>query len=956
MRFPPFRPCPQHEPLRATKLSLGSAAPAVTRYAAAGLALALMSSTVLAQTLADHDHTVWTEQQGLAAEVFSITPVPNGMLRIRTTVGNQVFDGVEFHSPVRTPAGAPYVDPADLVGQLSPSGAVYYIDPNTLRLMERRQGVTAAVEDKDGIGWWTRFVFDSRGIGWYFKEGGVFRLEGHQVRALDESWGIPSGLHASYRPVIDAQDTVWFANPDRLYRLPRDARRFEPVNIAGCDRPAFAPDGALWCSSAAGLSVVTFHNGVPARRQFLSTKAFGPMLFDSRGGFWVRTPAGLAHAARWQTVLAPGGIKALLSDALTPAQGLSSLSINMIFEDAGGTVWVGTSTGLERFRPPRFLRAAFPHHPPAGNVRPDPDGGFWLAPDSGPLLHLSDDGAAPVPAIQDVATIRPAPNGRLWVATRDALWRRDAGGTFDKMSVPGLSSRGRVHQIAEDDTGAVWLQAGYQLLRWSQGQLAPFTGPSAPPSEGRYVMVHDRQGQLWFVSNEREGPYVLRHGVFRKLQSRAYADTMAQGWVAAVHGARVWVGGRTGVGAFEGDEFRPLKSRGDVLKAITGIVETHEGELWMYGLSKVFRLSAEQVKAGLRGDTIEPEVLDRRDGLRGTNDRLYAPTLTQDASGRLWVSTNEGVFWIDPRGRRTAPPPPVTMVGALRSDADVRPVDGRVQVSAASVRVQFSFAAAALSDGDDVHFRYRIPGIDTDWQEVGTRRTAEYTQLPPGRHRFEVMARHRAGIWPATPSALDFEVLPAWYQTWWWRLLVAVFAVGLLWWSHRLRVTVLNRREQTRMRAILTERERIARELHDTLLQSMQGVILDFQSVASTLPDHDATRRSIETRLDDADRLLEEARHRVRDLRGGAVNPGCLRAAFEDAAMQLADTAQVSVTDRGRPRRMRPDAQDRLYLIGREALLNAVVHGKGSPITVELDFGMHRFVLRVRDQIGRAHV
>ncbi len=914
--------------------------------------LALCTPAAFAQTLADHEHTVWTERQGLAAEVFSITQVPSGMLRIRTTVGNQVFDGVSFHSPSRAPGGGPFVDPADLVGQLSPTGAVYYVHPDTLRLMRRFQGHTTAVDDPDGIGWWTRFVFDSRGIGWYFKEGGVFRLEGDQVRALDDSWGLPKGLHASYRPVIDAQDTVWFANPDRLYRLPRDARRFEPVEVAGCERVATAPDGGLWCAGPRGLAVITLKDGRLIQHRVLSTQAFGPMLFDSRGGFWIRSSAGLAHAARWQDVLAPGGVQALLADSMTPAHGLASLSINMIFEDGDGNVWLGTATSLERFRPPRFQRAALPAYAGAAHFRPDPAGGFWVGPDSGPLMHV-EAGAGPVarvlfPQIRDVATLQYGPGGRLWVATRNALWRKDVGAAFEQVEAPDLSQRGRIHQVAEDDTGAIWLQAGYHLLRLHRGQLAPFDGPQAPPSDGRYVMVHDAQGQLWFFPNERQGPYVLRKGVFRSLDNKAFAQTMAQSWVAAVHGRRVWVGGRTGVGVFEDDEFRPLKTQGDALKAITGIVQTPQGELWLFSLSKLFRLTAAQVAAGLRGEPVEPEIFDSADGLRGTNDRLYASTLTEAPKGRVWVSTNEGVFGIDPQHARRDPPPPITMIEGLRSDAEIRERDLGVQLSPSPGRVQIRYAAAALSGGDEVRFRHRIVGLDTQWQDVGPRRTADYTQLPPGRHRFEVQARVANGPWAPTPSALVIEVEPAWYQTWWCRLLWGVLALSGLWWLHRVRLNVLRRREELRMRAMLAERERIARDLHDTLLQSMQGLILDFQGVASTLPEHDATRRSMESRLDQADLLLGEARDRVRGLRDDHSGV-CLRAAFDSAAAQLAGTVDITVEERGRVRDLRPDAKDLMYLIGREALVNAVAHGKGSRIVVRMEFWAQGFVMQIQD-------
>ena len=914
------------------------------------LSLSLTVTNASALTLADYQHTVWGEKEGLAAEIFSITQVPNGMLRVRTTVGNQIFDGVEFHSPKRNPAGGPFVDHAEVLGQTSPTGAVYYIHPETLRLMRRWQGRTEAVEDKDDVGWWTRFVFDQQGIGWYHKEGGIFRLEERKVEALGESWGIPKGMRASYRPVIDAHGAVWISNPDRLYRLPRGARKFERLDVPDCDRMAFSPDGSMWCSSPRGLAVMSMKDGRPNGRRVLSKAPFGVMLFDSRGGFWIGSRGGLEHAADWREILEPGGVAAMRADSMSQKQGLSASSVNTLFADDDGNVWLGTASGLERFRPPRFTPAKLTPHKVAAKLRPDADGGLWLGPETGSLLHFNKGRVTAIAQIKDVTSMGGGASSRLWVSTRRALWRKDAGAAFAPVAALDLSWRERIHQIAEDEQGRVWLQSGHHLLRLQDGQLSRAEGPGVPPSEGRYVMVRDTQGQLWFASNERLGPFVLRGDVFREIKSRAYVDTMSQAWVAYSRGSRVWIGGRSGVGVFQNDEFRPLKSRGNVLSAVTGIVETQAGDLWIYGLNKAFRISAEQLEAGLSGQAVEPEVFDSRDGLRGTIDRLYSPTLNEDVTGRLWFSTTEGVFWIDPQAKQAARKAPLALVWSVKSDGEVLSEATGVQLSAKSGQIEFSYVAAALSISDRIRFRYRIAGIDSDWQEAGTRRTAYYTQLPPGRHRFEVLASNERGQWAEEPTALAFQILPAWYQTLWFRLLIITLVLVSLWMAYRLRVGVLRARERARMREIAGERERIARDLHDTLLQSMQGVILGFQSMAMALPAQDEFRRLIESRLDHADQLLGEARDRVRDLRSTDADAISLREAFECAAAQLAGTARVEVVEDGRTRPLRPLARDRIYLIGREALLNAVIHGKGCEICVQLQYESHRFVLRVRDQ------
>ncbi|GAA0747921.1 histidine kinase [Ideonella azotifigens] len=946
------RPCRSlHSHARSTRHAARHGKSIISRWLAGlvwtALALKLTSASALA--IADYEHTVWGEKDGLAAAAGQFIQVPHGMLLMRTTVGRQVFDGVEFHSFDKAPAGGPFVDSADVLGQTSPTGAVYYIHPETFRLMRRWQGRTEAVEDKFGAGPYARFIFDQQGVGWYHQRGVLLRLEGLHLEALDDSWGIPKGTRAIHRPVVDAQGAVWFVNPVGLYRLPRGARVFERVDVRDCEQIAFAPDGSLWCTGAEGIAVIDMKDGRPVSQRRLTRAPHGIMLFDSRGGLWMHSLIGIEHAADWRRVLEPGGAAALRADAITPERGLSSLSVNDLHEDADGNIWLATATGIERFRLPRFTQAKFPRYVTSAELTPDADGGLWLGQWNSSLKYVANGNVKEMPQIKDVTSIRPGANHRIWVSTQNALWRKEAGADFTLVPTPDLSWRGQIHQIAEDDTGAVWLQAGDQLLRLQDGRISQPRGPVTPPADGRYILHADTQGQLWFAGKARRGPFVLRGGLFREIRSEPYHDTVTEAWVAFARGARVWIGGLNGVGVFEGDRFRPLQSKGNALKAITGIVETPQGDLWLSGLNKVFHIPAATLKAGLSGQAVMPKVYDHHDGLHGVADPGDAPRLVQDAAGLIWASTNEGRFWIDPGVKQAVPKPPVAQVWAVKSDGAITPAGAGVQLSANPGQIEFNYSAAALSIADRVRFRYRIEGIDSEWQEAGARRTAYYTQLPPGRHRFEVMASNEDGQWAEVPTSLAFEVLPAWYQTLWFRMLALSLVLGCLWLVYRLRVGVLRARERSRMREILAERERIARDLHDTLLQSMQGVILGFQAVATALPAQDNTRGSIESQLDHADQMLGEARDRVRDLRSTDADAVGLREAFESAAAQLAGTAQVEIVEAGRARALRPLTRDRIYLIGREALLNAVIHGKGSDIRVDLQFESRRFTLRVHD-------
>ena len=921
--------------------------------------LCFVSTAATALTLAEYEHTFWGAKNGGDGAVIRVSETPGGMLLLKTSVGYQVFDGVEFHS-VGHGNPPPFGDYAEALGQRSPTGAIYYFDPITDRLMRKWNDRIEPVEDRNNVTYWReRFVFDLDGIGWLTATNNLYRLDGLKVELVSGAWGIPADTPLD-NLVLDKRGTIWVgaweesaSGAGGLYFLPRGARKFErfaqPIE---CLPMALAPDGSLWCANDTGVRVVTVVDGRPAGwRQLPGVPASGYLFFDSHGGFWMATPTGIAHATDWRQVLASGGAALLQADAMTPKEGLSSDSIWEMTEDSAGSVWIATGAGLDRFRTTRFTQVKLPRRGFGSALVPDADGGLWAGNWDGTLMHISEGRIEDIPGVFHINAIRSDNIGRVWVAGEDAIWCKSPGGPFTPLEGRPNFSMPHTHQIAQDDSGAMWFQSARQLLRLQDGHWSKPQGPGVPASDMFYYLIADQQRQLWFAGDKR-GPFVLKSGAFRELKPPTYASAIQRALSGFARGQRVWLGGSNGVGVFIGDEFHPLKLKDDVAKSITGIVETPEGDLWLHGLRKAFRVPADQVDAGVKGQVATAEVFDFRDGLTAaTGPTDPRPTLVQDVAGRLWFATNQGLFWADPKAPQPrAAKPSATLLWAVRSDGQRVPLGaGAIRLPANPGRTEFDYAAAALGVSDRVQYRYRVDDVDRDWQDAGTRRTAYYTHLPPGKHRFEVIASNEQGQWATRPASLDFEVQAAWYQTNWFRALMLALILGLLWMAYLLRVGVVAARERSRMREVAAERERIARDLHDTLLQSMQGVILGFQSLATGLPEEDPTRKTIESRLDHADQLLGEARDRVRDLRTTGAGALPLREAFQLAAAELADTMRVEVVEEGRPRALLPLARDAIYLVGREALLNAALHGGANLARVHLQFESRQFCLRVRD-------
>jgi signal transduction histidine kinase len=265
--------------------------------------------------------------------------------------------------------------------------------------------------------------------------------------------------------------------------------------------------------------------------------------------------------------------------------------------------------------------------------------------------------------------------------------------------------------------------------------------------------------------------------------------------------------------------------------------------------------------------------------------------------------------------------------------------------------VEFDYTALSLSLPERMAFRYRLDGVDKDWQTASVRRQAFYTNLSPGDYRFHVTASNNDGVWNEQGTFVDFTIAPAFYQMWQFRLMLALLLAGLLWAAVQLRISAVTAQMQARLAARSDERERIARELHDTLLQSLYGVMLQFHAIADRLSQRDPTRQVLSDTLKRADSVMQEGRERVRNLRTTTADGASLIESLSATGYQLQALRPVrfQLQARGRVRPLKPDVQEEVLLIGREALTNAFVHSQAQEISVEVVFRGGYLALQVED-------
>jgi signal transduction histidine kinase len=341
------------------------------------------------------------------------------------------------------------------------------------------------------------------------------------------------------------------------------------------------------------------------------------------------------------------------------------------------------------------------------------------------------------------------------------------------------------------------------------------------------------------------------------------------------------------------------------------------------------------------------------DGFDGVHPGLMDgfPPATMNTDGRLWFASGDSLQMIDPRhvAMNTLPPPVhIQLVVADRKTYTPGPW---LRLPRLVRDLEVDYTALSLTVPEKVHFRYRLDGRDKDWQDPGTRRQAFYTDLPPGNYTFHVIASNNDGVWNTTGDSLTFLIPPAFYQTLWFKVVLGCVVAVLVWMIYLLRLHGAKAEISSRLGERLQERERIARELHDTLLQDFQAVILRFQLVANRLVKGDPRRAEVEDGLEYADKVLAEGREHIRDIRADTkAHEGLVKSlAAYGQDLSLLWPLQFTITATGEPFELYPVVRDEMYRIGREALGNAFRHSSGSVVTVEVTYTADAFVLRICD-------
>ena len=904
-----------------------------------------------ARPLIPHVHTRWLVKDGAPPSIRGIAQTPDGWLWLASSAGLFRFDGVKF-TQYRPPAGVELQGAVDKLGVLD--DGTLWVSPRFGGLLLVRGDAVEAFSGEQGLPPMVieAVVRDSAGHILLGNSRGVFQLDARNRRWQDISAraGLPTG--SSIRHMLrDPRGGVWLlCNKGVFFRAPGTEAFERLADQHGDGRLRLAPDGSVWASDAKVKSIRRLwprrEGDAPAT--LADDMELNEYLFDRKGNIWFPELNGLMRVQR-------EGKQAIVQ-AFRQRHGLSGRFPIAVFEDRENTIWVSTATGLDQFRPSRMRALSLPSY--TGEARPMAAGAageLWIDHVYLPHADAIPQAFAPASTLGTMTTVvYRSPQGEVWRADYDGLWRVQ-GLVSSRVPLPAPFASRRpvpIFSLAEDAGGGLWASFGPAgIWRFDDGIWTPHGGVAQLRDFAAISIVAGAEDTLWFASPLKQLA-VLRDGIVRRFGA---SDGLAIGGVLHVSpvGKGAYLGGEGGMAYFDGERFLPfLGEGGQQFAGATGIVIAANGDLWAYTARGLVWVTAAELARSRSEPGYQPRFrrFDENDGLQsGAVGMTPIPSMVQSANGELFLSTSGNVFRFDPARldtNRLAPPVHVTTVSA--DDKQYRPIAG-LKLAPRPETVRIDYTALSMALPQQVRFRYRLEGIDRQWQDADTRRSAFYTQLAPGNYSFRVTAANEDGLWNQEGARVDFVVPAAPTQTLWFKLLCTA-AVGLAaWLLYRVRVRAALRRHTLTLRARMAERERIARDLHDTLLQSVQGLILSFKRVANRTADP-STRLLMDQALTLAVDVLVEGRNKVGGLREG-VDAGDLVVALELHGQQLSEQygPRFRLACHGSARLLQASVFDEVLAIGREAVQNAFAHAQATNVKVELDYGSALFKMRISD-------
>jgi ligand-binding sensor domain-containing protein/signal transduction histidine kinase len=929
--------------------------PSPSRWLATGLALVCLAGEARAldpnHTFSQYAHEQWTTDNNFpGGAIDAITQTADGYLWMGTEKGLVRFDGVNFRliSSFSEFSGDPVSGlTTDNEGRLCVifwgAGVLCYRDGKFVNLASILRRTTLEVasswREEDGASLLTDLV------------DGIIRVRGENVQVLAPPTLLPPSLVLAIAKTRDGK--IWLGTVAGLFYF-ADGRTTRVTGIPDKKINCLLPvgDRELWVGTSKGLYR---WNGTLFSRVSLppavATVEVLALLRDHDGNIWAGTTSGLFRINDF-------GIS-FSDDSNFGAQG-----INALFEDREGNLWAGGGRGLERIRDSVFvtytLTAGNAHSKDGGPIYVDSENRIWSAPAEGGLYLLKDGRAQALNApLLDKEVIYSITGGgnEIWIGTQYNGLKRLGFRTGRMVSktytqVNGLAENS-VIAVYRDKNGAVWagtLTSG--ISKFNGDKFVTYSTADGLASNTVSAILETRDGTMWFATPNGLSAfwrgtwksYATQDGLPSNNVNCLFEDSHGVLWITTSKGLAFFKSGRLQVPGLVPDSLR---------EQIYGMSEDKEGWLWISAASHVVRVPNQKLSSGAL-QSVDISEYGVADGLANANAVNGSRSVVSDSQGKIWFSTSQGLAVVNPSHIMNKSTPALPHVEGVLADNDPITAAELVRIPSSRKRVTFIYSGLSLAVPERIRFRYFLDGFDRGWSDPTPAREAVYTNLSPGSYRFRVIASNSYGQWNDSEAAISLEVSPAFWQTWWFRVSCLVALLALLWALYQLRLRQVERQFNIRLEERVSERTRIARDLHDTLLQSFHGLLLRFQTVSNLLPTGDP-KQKLDSAIDQAAQAITEGRDAVQGLRSSTVEANDLALTINTLGKELAsgetnpNAAVFHVEVEGTPRKLHTILRDEVYRIAGEALRNAFRHAQARQIEVEIRYDERQLRLRVRD-------
>jgi signal transduction histidine kinase/ligand-binding sensor domain-containing protein len=917
-------------------------------------------SEAQARPLIQFQHTAWTLQDGAPVQVNSLAQTTDGFLWLGTPNGLFRFDGVTFeaypslhgapllHTGIRSLAAT--ADGGLWVGY--DTGDTSFLKDGVLRdqlfrgHLQRGGGtVYSILARRDGSTWAATY-------------NGPIKLVAGEWQDVSETSG--TNIKASYCLFEDSHRTLWMTTGDFVYRLPNGGTTFENTRISGENtRFAEGNDGSVWIANDHGIySAHALHTNAVPRPVIPHTDFVLGLDFDDSRALWVTGPrmgitriAQPAETAKLPLALQQRSLENFsIGNGLTSEEGLASL------KDREGNLWIGTADGLDRFRLAALKPAPLPSKFGFYTLNPEPDGSILIGTEADGLQRLMAGQLTKIPTGKEsrITSIYRAPGGKIWIGGSGSLGYLERGRYIDvPLPAQAKSPERDTQTMTSGPDGDLWIQTsskGLGILRLHAGQWSELPN-AARPDDGR-IMTTDQNGRVW--AGYKDGTIAIFDGSKRTSLNKEEGATVGEVYALYPSSEGVWIGGELGLDVVTNGRPVELRFAGDTrVTGISGIMTMPDGSLWLNSLPGILEIDRAEVAQAILNPShaMHYRLFNYLDGLAGTPPQIRPfPSIVRGVGTTLWFTTTNGVFSIDTSHISTNTLPPPVSIKRVLVDGTELDAGKPMTLSKGVKGLQIDYTALSLSVPERIRFRYKLDGYDKDWQDAGTRRQAFYTHLPPGHYTFHVIACNNDGLWNETGAAFTFYLPPTFLQSWYSKALLAVLFLTATWLVYVLQLRQKTSRMRARVQERLSERERIARELHDTLFQSVEGSLLHLNAITSRLTIERQARDQMRSAYEEVDRVMGQARSLVFDLRQpvDAQDIGSTIRLFAEEVGALSD-AQVEVEIRGSYMELKPAAYNEVLKVVKECIWNAFRHARPQHIHVEIKSSSRAFEVRVTD-------